>query len=89
LSELAPTARGDLVDPLDAAFADWSRNEQAAAFKAGFWSGHERIADAMGCDLVVKKSAARWDDTRHPPMLLEATIRFKRPGYKKPKRRKA
>lgn len=78
-----------LVHPTDAAFGDLERRERVSAFKAAWWDAQHALgAAAGGAQVDLKRSAARWAEQYEPPLLLEATVRFKRPGYARPKRRR-
>lgn len=78
-----------LVHPADAAFDDLERRQRDEAFKAAWWDAQHQLGSlAGGSEVDLKRSAARWADAYSPPLLLEATVRFRRPGYARPKRRR-
>ena len=86
MSELVPTFRGNLVDPLEAAWGDDERRQRAERRKALFFEFLHKLADEYGVDLDVKRSKCRWSDQSDPPGLVAATVRFTRPGTTKTKR---
>lgn len=84
------TRDAHLVDQLDAAWLDVEREEAAAAHKARFFEALRRLGELYGVDLLdhPKRPPARWDTTRDPPQLVEATVRFRMPGAR-PRRKRA
>lgn len=79
-----------LVHPVDAAFDDLERRAVAERWRAAFFDALHRLGAVYGVEVVLepKRTAARWAGEYDPPLLLEATVRFRRPGYARPKRRR-
>ena len=79
-----------LVHPTDAAFGDLERRDQGERWRTAFWEALHRLGAIYGVEVVIplKVRPARWASEYDPPLLLEATVRFRRPGYARPKRRK-
>jgi hypothetical protein len=80
-----------LVHPVDAAFDDLERRAVAERWRVAFWEALGRFGAIYGVEVVLPRTLkpARWDERYAPPLLLEATVRFRRPGYARPKRRRA
>lgn len=79
-----------VLTPADVLFGGMERADRQAAYKAQFWALVDRLADFYGVQRVLsgRKTAARWDDTRDPPRLLEANVRLRDPMAPARKRRR-